>query len=224
MTAVTPVAILRGLALGVLVIAWAWLAHDGSAAEGPSDFGAALATSPIVAIAIILLWRVGNPLWLVLGGLAVIASLAWLWPSLRENVALLYFIQHLGTNLALATLFGRSLFGKQPSLVTQFALLAHNGIISEAKARYTRQVTIAWTIFFLMNAGISILLFLLAPASAWSIFANLLQIPLLILMFGVEHLCRHRVLPPADRSSIGDTIRGYRASSRRPEKPAAKHP
>jgi len=222
MTGLTPIAILRGLALGVLVIAWALLAHYGSATSGASDFGAALATAPMLAVIVILLWRAGNPIWLALGGLSLLGLLTLLWPSLRQNIALLYFIQHLGTNLALASLFGRSLLGDQPALVTHFALLAHDGQISPIKARYTRQVTVAWTLFFLLNAGVSVLLFMLAPASAWSIFANLLQIPLLFFMFAAEHLCRHRILPPEDRSSIADTIRGYRASSQ--HKSMVKHP
>jgi uncharacterized membrane protein len=107
----TPAKLLRGLALFALVAAWAWLAHQGSAGEGNPDFAAALATLPVVAIVVMLLWRAGNPLWIAGGGLAVLGLLAWLWPALRQNVALLYYVQHVGTNLALATLFGRSLLG-----------------------------------------------------------------------------------------------------------------
>lgn len=124
-------------------------------------------------------------------------------------------MQHLGTNLALGTLFGRSLIGNGDALVTTFAKLAHDGVISEAKARYTRQVTIAWTIFFFGSAALSTGLILFAPTVVWSVFVNLLSTPLLVLMFAGEHLIRNRVLPPEDRSSIADTIRGYRASAAR---------
>ena len=65
---------------------------------------------------------------------AVLGLLAWLWPALRQNVALLYYVQHLGTNLALATLFGRSLFGPGEALVTQFSRKAHSGVISAANS------------------------------------------------------------------------------------------
>jgi hypothetical protein len=34
-------------------------------------------------------------------------------------------------------------------------------------------------------------------------------------MFAAEHFVRLRVLPPEDQSSMADTIRGYRMSSRR---------
>lgn len=215
MTGLTPAAILRGLAVGVLVLAWAALAHFGSAGDGTSDFAAALACAPLVAIVIILLWRVSNPLWMIVGGLGVLGLVAWIWPTLRQNVALLYFIQHFGTNLALGILFGRTLLSGRQSLVTHFALLAHNGKISPAKERYTRSVTVAWTCFFFVMASVSALLFFFAPAAIWSAFANLLSILLIILMFAVEHIVRLRVLPPEDQSSMADTIRGYRLSTRR---------
>lgn len=215
MIGLTPAAILRGLAVGVLVVAWAALAHYGSAGDGTSDFAAALAVAPLVAIVVILLWRAANPLWMVIGGLCVIALLATIWPTLRQNVALLYFIQHFGTNLALGILFGRSLFGQRQALVTHFAMLAHDGKISPTKTRYTRAVTIAWTVFFLGMATVSALLFFFAPAAAWSAFANLLSLLLIALMFIIEHLIRLRALPPEDQSSVADTIRGYRLSTRR---------
>ncbi|UCV15109.1 COG4648 family protein [Quatrionicoccus australiensis] len=215
MTGLSPAALLRSLAAGMLVVAWAIFAHYGSAGDGPADFSAALATAPILAFAVILLWRAGHPLLIGLGGLAILALLALSWPTLRQNVALLFYVQHLGTNLALGTLFGRSLIGNGDALVTTFAKLAHDGVISEAKARYTRQVTIAWTIFFFGSAALSTVLILFAPTVVWSVFVNLLSMPLLALMFAGEHLIRNRVLPPEDRSSIADTIRGYRASAAR---------
>ncbi|MCB4360012.1 COG4648 family protein [Quatrionicoccus australiensis] len=215
MTGLSPAAILRSLAVGVLVVAWAILAHYGSAGDGPADFSAALATAPILAFVVILLWRVGQPLLIGLGGLLILALLALSWPTLRQNIALLFYVQHLGTNLALGTLFGRSLIGNGDALVTTFAKLAHDGVISEAKARYTRQVTVAWTIFFFGSAALSTVLILFAPTVVWSVFVNLLSTPLLVLMFAGEHLIRNRVLPPEDRSSIADTIRGYRASAAR---------
>ena len=218
MTGLTPTAILRGFAVGVLVVAWAALAHFGSAGDGSSDFAAALACAPLVAIVVILLWRVSNPLWMIFGGLGVLGLVAWAWPTLRQNVALLYFIQHFGTNLALGILFGRTLLSGRQPLVTHFALLAHNGKISPAKERYTRSVTIAWTCFFFGMISVSALLFFFASAAAWSTFANLLSLLLIVLMFAVEHIVRLRVLPPEDQSSIADTIRGYRMSTRRPAK------
>lgn len=206
--------LLRCAFTGGVLLAWAVLAHLASAGETTSDFAVVTASAPLVAVVVILLWRVGNPLWLLGGTLAVLAVVAAYWSALRENIALLYFLQHAGAHLALAGLFGRSLFVDGESLVTRFARLAHHGVLSPAQLRYTRQVTIAWTIYFVAVALLSTVLFLFASPSAWSVFANLLAMPLLGLMFVAEYLVRHRVLPPADRTSIADTIRGYRESLR----------
>lgn len=208
----TPASVLRGLAIGALFVAWAVCAHVGSAGEADADFSAAVATAPFVVLALVLLWRGGKPLRIVGGGIAMLGLLAWAWPGLRQNVALLYYLQHIGTNLALGVFFGRTLFGGREALVTQFARLAHGGAISEIKRRYSRQVTVAWTTFFFTMVAVSTVLFWLAPASAWSIFANLLSTPLIMLMFVGEHLARFVVLPPEERSSVADSIRGYRAS------------
>lgn len=126
----------------------------------------------------------------------VAGGLAWLWPTLRANISLLFFLQNIGTNLALATLFGRSLIGDGEALITQLARAVHHGEISERKRRYTRKATLAWTLFFLITALISTLLWLFASQSAWSVFANLLSMPLLAAMFVAEHVWRVHSLPP----------------------------
>jgi uncharacterized membrane protein len=220
----SPASLLRGLAVLAVIVGWAVLAHQGSAGGAHPDFSAALATAPLVAVAVMLLWRAGHPLAIIGGGVGVFVLLSWAWPTLRQNVALLYYVQHVGTNLALATLFGKSLFGAHEALVSQFARMAHGGVISPVKARYTRQVTVAWTAFFVGSALLSTGLFWLAPAAAWSVFANLLTMPLLLLMFAAEHLARQHLLAPEERSTIADTIRGYRAAMQQRRDAAARHP
>ena len=213
----SPAQLLRGLAVALLLGAWAIAAHYGSSGAGSADFNAALGALPIVAVIALLLWRVRNPLLIAAGGLGTLALLAWLWPQLRDNVALLYYLQHLGSHLALAALFGRTLFGPGEALITRIARSVF-GDISERKQRYTRQVTIAWTLFFLANALLSTVLFLFAPAAIWSIHANLLTAPLIGLMFLGEHLVRLRKLPPEERPSFITAIRAYRNGTQQRKK------
>ena len=206
-----PAPLLRGLAIAALVVAWAILAHLGSAGGGDPDFAVAMALAPIAAILAAIIWR-RSPRLATAAVTGFTIGVILSWPALRSNVALLYFVQHAGTNLALAALFGRTLLPGREALVTHFALLAHGGTISAAKTRYTRQVTLAWSLFFCINAAISTFLFVFAPATAWSAWANLGTLPLVGVMFVGEHLVRMRVLLPEDRSSIADTIRGYRSA------------
>lgn len=72
--------------------------------------------------------------------------------------------------------------------------------------------TVAWTVFFLSMASLSTLLFTLAPVEIWSVFANLLALPMIIAMFLGEYLVRRRVVSTHERSSIMGGIRTYRLS------------
>lgn len=212
-----PVQLLRALAMVLLFVTWALAAHYGSAGGGQPDINAALGALPLAFVAGLLLWRIANRWLRATGVVAVAALIAWLWPQLRENVPLLYYLQHLGTHLALGTLFGRTLFGPGEALITRIARNIFKGQISERKVRYTRQVTIAWTAFFFANALLSTALFLFAPAAVWSVHANLLTGPLVGLMFLAEYLVRRRVLPPEECPSFITAIRAYRAGVNRPE-------
>ena len=214
--------LLRGLAVVVFLVAWAFLAHSGSAGEGATDLSVLLGVAPIVAALGLLLWRSRHPLLTGSGILIMLGGLAWLWPTLRDNIALLFFIQHLGTNLALGTLFGRSLLGNGEALITQLARAVHHGELSERKRRFTRQSTFAWTLYFLSNALISAVLWLFAPPAVWSVFANLLSFPLLVAMFLGEHIWRVKALPPDERPSIAQVARAFRMRGSTQESPA--HP
>lgn len=204
---------LRSLALVALLIAWAAAAHYGSSGAGSPDINAALGIAPILAIIAWLVWHLLTPTTRLLGTLAIGLLLAWLWPALRQSVALLYLIQHVGANLALAGFFGRTLVRGGEPLITRIARLAAGHPLSERKNRYTRQATTAWTIFFLGVATTSLLLYLMAPAAIWSVFANLLTFPMLAAMFIGEHLWRIHVLPPEERPSIAQAIRAYRRAT-----------
>jgi uncharacterized membrane protein len=202
--------LLRSLALVALMATWAIAAYFGSSGQGSPDFNTAIGAAPIVASLAMLLWRARHPLWVAGSGLLLVGLLAWLWPALRQNVDMLYFIEHLGINLAFATLFGKTLVGPGEALITRLARLVHNGVLSERQRLYTRQVTLAWTGFFLGNAMLSVLLHALAPHAVWSFYASLLTAPLVGLMFVAEHLWRLRVLPPEERPRIADVFRVWR--------------
>lgn len=201
----------RALAMLPLLAAWALAGHYASAGDAPADFSVALGVLPLVAAASLLLWRAQSVALRLAAGLGCIALLAWLWPQLQQNVALLYYIQHLGSHAALGAVFGHTLLGPGEALITRIARrIQRGGQLSARQMRYTRRVSIAWTAFFFANALLSTLLFILAPTVIWSVHANLLTGPLIGLMFLVEYLVRLRVLPPAERPGFVSAIRAYR--------------
>ncbi|WP_374638967.1 hypothetical protein [Hydrogenophaga sp.] len=198
----------------LLVVGWAVSAHLASAGIGPADLHTVVAVAPMVAAALIAAWH--SP-WrfpsTVLLALVSIGALAWGWTWLSSHVAWLYYLQHLGTHLALAAWFGRSLArGREPA-VTAMARMIFGDTLSERKRGYTRGVTLAWALFLLGNALVSTLLFAFAPQEIWSVHANLLTGPLIGAFFLAEMLVRRVALPPQERPALGDIVRAYRARS-----------
>jgi uncharacterized membrane protein len=77
--------------------------------------------------------------------------------------------------------------------------------------RYTRGVTVAWTLFFSSLFALSCALYLAGMLEAWSLLANILGPVLVGAMFIIEYAVRHRVLPDLERAGL---LSGVRAFSR----------
>ena len=209
----TAFMVLRNLGVLLLMAAWVVAAHVGSAGWGNADFNAVVAVLPMAVAALMALWRWPHWAVRVAGTLGLVALVAWFWPQLRHNVPLLYYLQHLGIHVALGVLFGKSLLGSGDALITRMARRIFARELSERKVRYTRNVTLAWTLFFFVNALVSTGLFIWAPAAVWSVHANVLTGPLIGVMFLVEHTLRLCLLPPHERPGIADIVRAYRRES-----------
>jgi uncharacterized membrane protein len=121
------------------------------------------------------------------------------------------YLEHLSFNLAMALLFGTTLLPGREPLCTQFAALI-DGSVTPRVARYTRQITVAWTMFFVAIAAISTLLFATSSIVAWSTFANYLALPLVGAMFVGEHAWRRIALPDIERPDMLAAVRAYRQS------------
>jgi uncharacterized membrane protein len=139
----------------------------------------------------------------------VAVPLWWFWDVLERNFGWVYFIQHVGTNVMLAALFGLTLARGRQSLCTRFAE-AVRGSLAPDVVRYTRKVTLAWTLFFLVISLVSTVLFLFGSMDAWSVFANFLTFPLILLMLVTEHLVRLHTLPHLEQHSIMESILAFR--------------
>jgi len=131
---------------------------------------------------------------LVLLGLAAVSVFGF------PHSAITFGLPHLVTNLFLMGVFARTLrLGREP-LITTIARRVHGSLKPEIES-YTRTITIAWSLFFAAQVAVSVALFSFAPLEIWSTFINLLNGPLIILMFVCEYI--YRVLRYREhRSSI----------------------
>ena len=203
------------LGIAALVVGYPLLAHYTNESAHSGSLGALVAIVPVVLIALVLAWRSPRRL-VMLGVLALSCVALWAeWPALEQHFGLVYWLQNMGMQLILFMTFARTLIpGRQP-LCTRFAYAVH-GPITPQHETYTRQVTIAWTLFFAAMALISTLLFFLAPLATWSVFANLLTLPLVVLMFIVEYWVRRWVLPEMRHMRVLDALRAFRNTPARP--------
>jgi uncharacterized membrane protein len=199
------------MALAVVLSAgFAILAHASIIEGVPPAVGALLSLVPLAFIAAGALRRARRPApWLALLAVAAVAIVPG-WGMLERHFPGVFFLEHAGINLALAFFFGRTLAGGREPLITRFARMIHGELPPEV-VRYTRQVTLAWTILFLTLFALSCTLYLGGWLAAWSVLANIAS-PLMVgAMFVVEYAVRHRVLPDWERVGI---LGGLRAFSR----------
>jgi uncharacterized membrane protein len=75
--------------------------------------------------------------------------------------------------------------------------------------RFTRHLTIIWCVFFTAQLVASALLFEFASLELWSAFVNLLNLPLLGLMFAGQWLYRNLRHPGFPRASTWQAIEAF---------------
>ncbi len=200
---------LKAIVIAGLLVLDLVLAHTLSCRESVQGWGVLVAATPLSLLGVFTIRRFLGNLAALFTLLVLITVGTLLFTELKQHVEWIYFFQNVTINLLLATWFGRTLLHHREPLCTSFANLLHSQM-NPLLLRYTRWVTVAWTGFFLVMATTSMALFLLAPIGVWSTFANLLTLPLVIAMFGIEYLVRLRVLPPEDHLGITSAFRAYR--------------
>lgn len=210
----------RFLLLAPVVCGYLLLAHLTTATAEPSTLGALVAILPLACVAFLMAWRarhrrIGLGIWT-----AAMLALLVAWPTIESRFAWIYFIQHAGIFSLLAIAFGRTLAGGEEPMVTRFARMVHTAGLTPDVLRYTRAVTLLWTVFFIAMATTSILLFGLGDLAHWSLFANLLSPLLVVATFAGEFAVRLLVLPPGVRTSLLDSIRASIDTARQFRPPA----
>jgi len=122
------------------------------------------------------------------GTLALLAALLGLVASQSDKIALLY-VPPVAINLWLMILFGASLRRGSTPLISRIARL-ERGELTPELARYTRRLTLIWTLLFLAMAAESLLLALFAPLALWSWFVNVWNYVFVAALFIGEYFYR----------------------------------
>jgi uncharacterized membrane protein len=192
----------------VLLVVYSGLSHYSNSHPQTRDFGTALALVPMLGLGFLLVWRWSGALTAILTAAATALLLRHFWPQLTQNFSIVYLIQQCGFYAIMTFSFATSLRQGRVPLCTQLANKLH-GPLTALELNYTRRVTWAWTIFFLLNLVASWALFDFAPLPIWSLFVNFLSLPLILLMFVAEYAVRRRVLPQVHPSGLMATLRVY---------------
>ncbi|RBA25051.1 hypothetical protein [Herminiimonas fonticola] len=164
-------------------------------------------------VAVAFLKRLGLcVMWRCLCGIALAIALVTMivhfWPILLSRLDRIYLVEHIATNMMLCWFFAHTLFGGRTPIITTLARSIHPDIPDNV-VRYTRTVTLAWALFFVVQILLSLLIYYAAPISAWSLFANVLNWPLVILMFAAEYACRKRVNPDFQHATVKESVAAY---------------
>ena len=70
-------------------------------------------------------------------------------------------------------------------------------------------MTRAWSLFFAGQLAGSLVLLVFAPRWAWSLFVNVVDLPLVAAMFGAEFTCRKWMLRGYATVGMIDAIRAF---------------
>lgn len=94
-------------------------------------------------------------------------------------------------NLSLLVVFASSLFASQ-TVIERLARISEPDLPPSGVV-YTRKVTQAWCVFFVLNGSVSMATLLWASEATWLLYNGLIAYVLIGLMLGAEWLIRQRV-------------------------------
>lgn len=178
----------RGLAVLACVVC-AVMAHYALSAGASGPLWAVVLAAPVIAC---VLWLAASTRSRVLWWSVPLASVAVIYLLERSGglgFVAAYGLPHAAAYLLLFWYFGRSLRSGSEALITRLARQVR-GTLSPERERYTRRLTIAWCAFFAAQVTLSAALLAFAPLDTWSFFVNVLNAPLVAVMFLADLACR----------------------------------
>jgi len=178
-------------------LGYQFLLHKVTLSNQLTPIAAALVLIPfVVAAGWAIALELGLSLALLITATMTVLGLAWV--NKFGLPVIIFGLPHLVTNLFLMWLFARTLKDGREPLITSIARRVHGSLKPEIEI-YTRRVTYAWSLFFLLQVAVSLGLYIFASLQTWSMYINILNVPLVILMFVCEYT--YRILRYRDHQS-----------------------
>jgi len=184
------------------------LVHSAVTGAQPEVIRLALTFLPLLILA---WWAVTRSHHKLLWLLVLFAAGAATYLLAGRNVwglAAAYGIPHALIYLSLLWLFGQTLLPGQEALITRLARRVHGALQPDLEA-YTRRLTAAWCGFFAIQLSVSALLCNFSSPGSWSFFINIMNFPLLALMFAGDYLYRITCHPDFPHASIATAIEAF---------------
>ena len=189
-------------------VAYQYLVHSSVGSPEAGLLPVILTWLPLAALAFwVLLRSRGSKVWLAV---LLVAGLLVYLVEQRERMGLVVSsgMSHAAVNVLLLWYFGRTLMRGREPLITRFARRVHGALQPEMEL-LTRRLTITWCVFFAAQLIVSALLLLIGPLGAWSLFINVLNLPLVVLMFVGQWVYRGVRYPDCPRASIWHAIEAF---------------
>lgn len=189
-------------------IAYQYLVHVSVIGAQTGALRTVLVWLPLAALAVWVVTRARNrAAWLsVLIASVVFVGLAEYQEHL--GLAAVSGLSHATAYVFLLGYFGRTLARGREPLITRYARRVHGALPAEME-HFARAVTIAWCAFFAAQLIVSALLFAFASLEAWSAFVNLLNLPLLAIMFAGQLIFRNVRHPDFPRATAWQAIQAF---------------
>jgi uncharacterized membrane protein len=197
-----------GRALGLVAVgALPLLIHAGMVAGEGTALGTALGALQFLLLAAIAALAFASRLrWIAVAAFVLLAAVAAWRGSAQLGVLAAAGLVHAIAHVALLAVFGMTLRPGREPVITALARHMSRGHMTEDRARYTRRVTLAWCLYFVVQLLTSLLLLLLAPLVVWSFFVNVLNLPLIVLMFAGEMVVRRFALPHRPHYTLSEMM------------------
>lgn len=96
-------------------------------------------------------------------------------------------------NVMLLLIFAYSLYSP-PSILTQLAQKFQKTALPLIAINYTKNLTLIWCIFFIINGSIALWTTLYAPITTWTLYNGCISYILIGLLFGIEFCVRQYVI------------------------------